>query len=225
MSATKSAAQAHNMILGQLYTNEIVDKSVLEAVATTDRDSFVPSNLRGASYVDDNLDLGNGRCLLAPLTFTRLLNLAEITAAHNVLVIGCLTGYSAAILSRIAAKVVAIETDADMLSQAKTHLKNAPNVQLQQVNSLAEGYAASGPYDVIVIEGAINFVPDALGLQLTEGGRIVTVFSKNTTSGLTSGSGRGMLIKRLQGTLQYREYFDAAAPVLSGFNRETGFTL
>mgnify|MGYP002781250596 CR=1 FL=1 len=224
-AAMKSAPQAKNMILGQLYTNEIVDPAVLEALVATDRSIFLPPNFQGASYVDDNMDLGNGRCLLAPLTFARLLHLADIKPSDRVLVLGALTGYSTAILSRIAAKVVAIESDSALLAQAKKHLGGISNIELHEAASLSEGYSAGAPYDVILIEGAINFVPESLGLQLTEGGRIVTVFRKNNDNALTFGAGRGMLIKRLQATLQYREYFDAAAPVLDGFRRETSFTL
>lgn len=224
-ATTTPSDMVRNMILGQLYTNEIVEPAVIDAIASTNREVFVPSNFKGASYVDDNLDVGNGRSLLAPLTFARLLHLSGVKPQHRVLDIGCLAGYSAAVLSKIAAHVVAIETDADLVAQARKNLSGAANIDLQQVKSLADGYGTSAPYDVIIIEGGINFVPDVLGLQLSEGGCIVTVFRKDNVLSLTDGTGRGMLIKRLQGSLQYREYFDAAASVLPGFAREIGFTL
>jgi protein-L-isoaspartate(D-aspartate) O-methyltransferase len=214
-----------NMIAGQLATNSVVSTPILQAVTETKREDFVPDNLRGAAYVDDNLDVGNGRQLLSPLTFTRLLSLAGITPSCRVLDIGCLNGYTTAILSRIAGHVVAIDTDADCIAKAKTLLKGEKDLDIQHVKSLADGYGTSAPYDVIVIEGAINFVPEALGLQLSEGGCIVTVFRKDNQQYLTNGLGKGMVIRRLDGSLQYREHFDAAALVLDGFVRESGFTL
>lgn len=215
----------HNMILGQLYTNEVIDTRILQAIADTPREAFVPDHLKKIAYVDDNLNMGGGRFLLSPLTFARLLSLAGITPQCRVLDVGCLTGYSTAVLSKLAAHIVAIDTDAQAIAQAKTHLKEAQNVDIETVTSLADGYGMSAPYDVIIIEGAINFVPDDVGLQLSEGGRLVTVFCRGRQRELVFGSCKGALIRRLEGSLQYREHFDAAASLLPGFARETGFTL
>ncbi len=220
-----AAHMARSMILGQLYTNEIVDKRVLHAFERTQRELFVPETLRGAAYVDNNLDVGNGRSLLGPLTFGRLLTLAEINPGARILDIGCLTGYSTAMLAQMGGHVVAVDTDAGALGKAKELLKAYKDIDLQLVKSLADGYGMSAPYDVIVIEGAVDFIPDVLARQLSDDGCIVTIMRKNTPQGLVQGTGKGMLIKRLDGILQYREHFDAAAEILSGFEQKAGFTL
>jgi len=224
-SEDTAANMAKSMILGQLYTNEVVSKPLLQAFADTHRELFVPANLHDSAYVDSDLDVGNGRSLLAPLTFGRLLNLADIQPAARVLDIGCLTGYSTAILAKLASHVVAIDTDADAIAKAKELLKGAQNVNLQVVKSLADGYGMSAPYDVIVIEGGIQFVPEVLARQLSDHGCIVSVFKKHQPLGLAQGIGKGMVIKHLDGMLQYREHFDAAADVLSGFEQSSGFSL
>src|SRR5688500_13182797 len=167
------ADSATNMILGQLYTNEVNDTRILEAMMRTPRESFVPKALHDAAYVDGDIDVGGGRVLLAPMTFAKLLNLAAITPECRVLDIGCLDGYSTAVLSKLAAHVVAIDTDADRIAQARQQLQGVGNIDLYVVKSLADGYASSAPYSVIVVEGAISFVPEALGLQLADGGRMV----------------------------------------------------
>ena len=224
-STISSAHMARSMILGQLYTNEIVDKRVLHAFEQTQRELFVPETLRGAAYVDNNLDVGGGRSLLAPLTFGRLLTLAEITPDARILDIGCLTGYSTAMLAQLGGHIVAVDTDASAISKAKELLKPYKDIDLQLVKSLADGYGMSAPYDVIVIEGTVDFIPDVLARQLSENGCIVTVMRKSAPQGLAQGTGKGMLIKRLDGILQYREHFDAAAELLPGFEQKTGFTL
>lgn len=222
---TNAQKMVFNMIAGQLVTNQIINSRILQAIADTPREDFVPGHLKHSAYVDANLDMGDGRHLLAPLTFARLLSLAAITPGCRVLDIGCLNGYSTAILAKLAGHVVAVDTSEEMIGKTKANLKGAGDVDIQKVTSLAGGYGMSAPYDVIIIEGAINFVPEELGLQLSEGGRIATLFRKDQGRGLVYGTGKGLLIRRLEGSLQYREHFDAAAAILPGFERETSFTL
>jgi protein-L-isoaspartate(D-aspartate) O-methyltransferase len=218
-----SAAQ--NMVLGQVYTNEVNDPRILQTMAATKRELFVPPALREAAYTDADLNVGNGRSLLAPMTFARLLTLANITPECRVLDIGCLNGYSTAVLSKLASHIVAVDTDADNITRARELLKDAKNVNLQNVKSLADGYGMSAPYDVILINGAINFLPNVIAQQLSERGRLVTVFRKDNGPALVHGTGKGLVITRLDGALQSREYFDAATEILTGFKRESGFTL
>ena len=223
---TTSAAQRKHMILGQIYTNEVNDMRILQALADIPREPFAPESLRAAAYADSELDLGNGRGLMAPLTFTRLLQLAEITPSCRVLNIGCATGYSAAILSRLAAQVTATDTDTAMLTQARNAIdrSGARNVQLQQVSSLAEGYAQNAPYDAIIIQGAIDYLPDAVASQLAEGGRLVTVLRNAAHPAMKSVYGRALLVRRLDNRLQHRDQFETAAMLLPGFERNAGFS-
>ena len=216
---------AENMILGQIITNEVLDPRILQAMKDTPREEFVPPQLRGAAYVDEDLDVGGGRELMAPLTFAKLVHLAEIVPASRVLNIGCLAGYTAAVLARLAAHIVATETDAAQVEQAKAHMArlNLSNVSVQQVKSLADGYAGSAPYDVIVISGAIQFLPEAVGQQIAKDGRLVAVQNVASRPGFPGGLGKGLFIRRIGNQLQSREHFDAGAALLPGFENPQAF--
>jgi protein-L-isoaspartate(D-aspartate) O-methyltransferase len=214
------------MILGQLFTNEIINRDIFSAMVSVPREAFVPERLHGAAYVDENLDVGGNRFLMAPLTFAKLLDLAEITASCRVLNIGCHTGYSAAIIAKLAAMVVATESDQGALEQARLHLNHmrVTNVSLQPVKALTDGYSPAAPYDVIVINGAINFISETLASQLAPGGRLVCIRNVALRPGVSGGLGKGLLIKRIDQKLQYREYFDAGCPLLPGFEQGEKFT-
>jgi len=222
---TSSNTMRKHMILGQLYTNDITDKRILEAMAAIPREPFLPDNLKGAAYVDEDLDVGNNRYLMAPLTFAKLLDLAEITPACRILNIGCLTGYTAAVLSRLGAQVIATDSDASSIVQARTHMQrlNIKNVNLQPVSTMSDGYAMSAPYDVIVIQGAISFISETLGSQLAVRGRMVTVRNISKRSDSNIGLGKGLLVTRLDHRLQYREHFDASCAILQSFEQATDF--
>jgi len=220
-----SNAQRKHMILGQLYTNDITDKRILQAMAEIPREPFLPENLRGAAYADEDLDVGNGRYIMAPLTFAKLLDLAEITPNDRILNIGCMTGYTTAILARLGAHVVGVDSDTSAIIQARTHMQrlSITNINLQPVSSMADGYAMSAPYNVIVIQGAIGFISPTLASQLAIGGRLVTVRNVARRSDTPVGLGKGLLVTRHH-TLQYREHFDASCAILPGFEQPTGFT-
>ena len=226
MTQSLSLDMRRNMILGQLFTNEIRNKDIFSAMVNVPREAFVPEMLHGAAYVDEDLFMGNGRYLLAPLTFARLLDLAEITPSCRVLNIGCHTGYSAAVLARLSAMVVATDTDSSALEQARLHLNHmrVTNVTLQPVKALPDGYAPAAPYDVILINGAINFISEPLAAQLAPGGRLVCVRNVASRPGVKAGLGKGLLIKRIDQKLQYREYFDAGCALLPGFEQGESFT-
>ena len=213
------------MMLGQLLTNDVADKRILDAMAHVAREPFLPENLRGAAYVDEDLNVGNGRFIMEPLTFAKLLDLAQVTENCRVLNIGCLSGYSAAVLAKLASHVVAIDTDAALIAQAIDHMKrlHITNVNVQQVKNLSEGYALSSPYNVIVIQCAVNFISSSLGSQLAIGGRLVTIRNIAQRVDSKGGLGKGLLVTRIDHKLQYREHFDASCPLLPGFDPDPGF--
>jgi len=213
------------MVLSQLLTNDIIDSRILQAMKDIPREPFVPESLRGVAYVDEDLEIAPGRYLLAPLTFAMLLDLTKITPSSRVLVVGCLTGYPAAIVSRLAGQVVAIDTDEATILQARDHVKRLgiSHAHPHKVASLAEGYAQSAPYDAIVVCGAIEFIPEVLGAQLAEGGRLVTIRNVATRPDSQGGLGKGLLVEKFGRRLQYREHFDASSAVLPGFERRTAF--
>ncbi|MFO0389204.1 MAG: protein-L-isoaspartate O-methyltransferase family protein [Alphaproteobacteria bacterium] len=220
-----TSSQSMNMILGQILTNDVLDKRILTALNTIKREDFLPAHLHGCAYVDEDLDVGNGRFLLEPLTFARMLQLSEITPACRVLCVGALSGYSAAVLAWLASHIVTTEIDAEYVKQIRTNLAklHLTNVDVQQVKSLADGYALSAPYDVILVNGAIDFVPEDLASQLAINGRLVAVHRKSLRPGSNMGLGKLLLVKRVGNQLQSREYFDCGAALLPNFERNASF--
>lgn len=206
------AAARITMVDSQLRPNKVADGALLDAFLMVPRERFVPVAFHEAAYIDDDLPLGKGRDLLAPMLFARLLAAANIGATDKVLDIGCGTGYGAAILARLAASVTGLEEDPDMARQARARLAELGVLHAEIVEGpLAQGHAAGGPYDVIVVEGAVATIPDAIAAQLAEGGRLVTVVKA------AGGMARATLMNRVQGALSRRPLFDAATAMLPGF--------
>jgi len=207
-----------NMVESQLRTNKVTDEAVLAAFLAVPRERFVPPELSGIAYIDDNLPLGGGRVLLAPMVLARLLQLASVRSEDKVLEIGAATGYAAAILARLAEHVVTLENDGRLAAVARARLKEltAGNVTLVE-GPLDRGYPAGAPYDVIVVDGAVAAIPDAVAQELAEGGRLVTVVKPE------QGMGSGVLMTRIDGRLSQRPAFDAAAPLLPGLQPAPAF--
>lgn len=212
-----------NMVEGQLRTNKVTDEAVLEGFLTTPRERFVPSNLRGIAYVDDDIPLGNGRVLIEPLVLARLLQLAEIGKDDKVLEIGCATGYATAILAKMAASVVAVESDPRLAAAARANLAalGLGNAQLQEA-PLNAGWPAGAPYNVILVNGGVGEIPSTISDQLAEGGRLVTV-TEGSASPSEARYGCAVLMTRAEGKLSSRPVFDATVEVLPGFERVPAF--
>lgn len=215
----QNTAFRQNMAVGQLYTNEITDRRILQALVNVPREPFVPQVRQAAAYVDEDIDLGNGRYLLAPLTFAQLLELAKITPSCRVLVIGCATGYTAAVIKKLGGHVVAIDSNADFVAKTREHAKRLKlgDIDIEHVSNLSEGYGKSAPYNAIVICGAVRDIPEDLNTQLAMDGRLVAVRNISQRPGLSGGLGKVLLVRRIDRHLQYREYFDAATAILPGF--------
>jgi protein-L-isoaspartate(D-aspartate) O-methyltransferase len=213
---TDFAAARRQMVDAQLLPNRVTDARLVEAMGAVPRELFVPKALRGVAYVDEDLNVG-GRHIMEPMVFARLLQEARVRRTDAVLDVGCATGYSAAVLARLAGVVVALEEDATLAARATETLAQvgADNAAVV-VGPLREGYPAQAPYDVIVLEGAAEQIPAALLDQLGEGGRLVAVLDEG-------GAGKAVLYSRIGGVLGRREVFDAGCPLLPGFGREPGF--
>ena len=205
------------MVESQLRPNRVTDPALLEALAAVPRELFVPATLRSVAYVDEDIPLGHGRFLMEPMIFGRLLELAAVRPSDAALVIGAGTGYDAAVLARIAGRVVALESDGELARQAAQRLQDlgAANVALIE-GPLTEGAPRQAPFDVILFDGAIERVPAAILDQLAEGGRLAAVVR-------TAGIGRATLMTRQSGILASRAAFDAAVPSLPGFEVEAAF--
>ncbi len=215
---TDFAAVRHNMVEKQIRPNRVTDPRVIDAMEAVPRELFVPKSLRGIAYIDEDLEVAPGRYLMEPMVMARLLQAAEIEADDVVLDIGCATGYGPAVLARIAATVVGLESDPALAERATALLAELGVDNAAVVTGpLEEGYAAQAPYDVILIEGAVEEVPQAITDQLAEGGRLVCVVAGPRSVGKLT------VFLRLHGGISRRTEFDAAVPPLPGFQSPPKF--
>jgi len=209
--------QRTKMVDGQLRTTDVTDTAILDAMHDVPREEFVPRRLQALAYIDEDLEVAPGRYLMEPSPFARLIQLAGIKPADFVLDVGCATGYSAAVLSRIASSVVALESDSELAGSAGETLArlgydNAVVVE----RALGGGLPDEAPYDVIVIEGAVDEVPDALFHQLRDGGRLVAVIGEG-------GSGIAHLFVKDGDAVASRRVFNCAVRSLPGFQKAPEF--
>lgn len=208
------------MVDGQVRPSDVTDDRILEAMLSVPREVFVPASKRALAYLDLDLDVTEGaarRCLITPALLAKMLQAAEIKATDRVLVVGCATGYAAAIVARFAAQVSATESDPALAGKATAAFAQLgiQNVTVKTA-AAADGDAAGAPYDVIVLNGATEIIPTGLFGQLKEGGRLVGVF------GLTPPP-RATIVTHSHGDFGHRELFDATAPVLPGLERVPAF--
>jgi protein-L-isoaspartate(D-aspartate) O-methyltransferase len=209
------------MVDGQVRTNDVTDSRILDAMLEIPRELFVPETRRALAYLDLDLDVSEGaaakRYMIKPQVIAKLLQAAEVTAGDRVLVVGCATGYAAALAGRLAAKVTATEGEPALIAKGKVILEQLglSNVTIQG-GAAAGGDGAEAPYDVILLNGATEVAPEGLFAQLAEGGRLVGVFAATKPA-------RAMVVTRAHGDLGHRTLFDAAAPVLPGLERVPSF--
>lgn len=211
------AARLH-MVDSQLKTNRVTQVAVLEAFENVPREKFVPDHRKGVAYIDEDLKVAEGRYLMEPMVLARLVQAAAIRPSDVVLDIGCATGYSSAILAKLAGTVVALESDESLGSTAADLCERLGIDNVVVVSGeLPDGYPKQAPYDAILINGAVSEVPEPIADQLADGGRLVTVQRG------PSGVGQGVLMERFEKTVSRWPLFDAATPFLPGFRKEPGF--
>jgi protein-L-isoaspartate(D-aspartate) O-methyltransferase len=219
MSGFATARQ--KMVDGQVRTNDVTDPRIIDAMLSIPRELFVPESRRALAYLDLDLDVADGgsskRYMIKPQIIAKMLQAAEITATDNVLVVGCASGYVAGLAARLAAKVTGTESEPALVEKGNEVLSTLgfSNVALKTA-SPANGDPASAPYDVIILNGATEILPDRLFEQLAEDGRLVGIFA-------TGKPARVKIVTRSHADLGHRALFDAAAPVLPGLERYPSF--
>lgn len=207
------------MVDGQLRPNRVEDPRIVAALRDLPRERFLPPGLAPRAYADADIPLPGGRAMLKPLVLARLVQLAAVRRGERALLLAAGTGFGAALLATIGATVTAMEADPALLAIARPALAGttAPGTVTLVDGPPAEGHAAGAPYDAIIVEGGVEAVPEALGQQLLEGGRLVAI-------GLEGGPpGRALLLRKAGGTLTTTIEFDAHAPLLPGFGKAPAF--
>ena len=213
------AARRLMMVDTQVRPSDVTKFPIIQAMLTVQRELFVPRDKREAAYIGENVDLGDGRVLLEARSLAKMLDALDLQKTDLVLDIGAGLGYSSAVMARMSEAVVALEDTPERIAEAQDALTEAEayNVILQH-GHLAEGAAQHGPYDVIVIEGAVETVPPGLEAQLKEGGRIACIFSD-------AALGTAKIGYKLNGRVTWRPLFNAGAPLLPGFQAAHDFAL
>lgn len=207
------------MVDTQVRPSDVTKFPIINAMLTVAREDFVPDDKREAAYADAHVDLGGGRVVLDPRTLAKMLEAVDIQSDEMVLDVGAGLGYSSALAGRLGEAVIALEEDADHAAAAGHLLAEAGIDNAAAVHGiLAEGAAKHGPYNVILLQGAVEHIPDELTSQLNDGGRIAAIFSEGSLGSMRVGY-------MIDGVISWRFAFNAGAPVIPGFEARRAFTL
>lgn len=207
------------MIDSQVRPNDVTDRRLIGAMSSVPREVFVPAARRAAAYADVAVETMPGRWLAAARDFSKLVNIAQIRPEDRVLDVAPGTGYSSAVLSRLAEQVVALEQDEAAAKALKDGLSAAGVTGVEVVTGdLKAGAPGKGPFDVIFVNGAVEDVPAAWLSQLAEGGRLVVAVTEG-------GPGRARLYTASGGKAAWRTPFDTPIPALPGFEKPAEFRL
>ncbi|MGB0968028.1 MAG: protein-L-isoaspartate O-methyltransferase family protein [Halocynthiibacter sp.] len=207
------------MVDTQVRPSDVTKFPIIDAMLKVERENYVPEGQRDAAYADREVILAPKRVVTEPRTFAKMLDALNIQPDELVLNIGCGLGYSAAVLARLSDAVVAVEEIDGMADEAQSMLSSAGVDNAAVIaGPLTEGAGKHGPYDVILIEGGIETLSDALTEQLAEGGRIAAIFMQGALGVMRVGH-------KADGKIAWRDSFNATAPVLPGFEAQSGFSL
>lgn len=207
------AVQRRNMVESQLRPNKVTDERILVAMEQLPREAFVPAGTAAASYLDEDIPIGNGRFLMEPMLQARLLQAAGITDTDKVLEIGCATGYGTALLASLARDVVATDTDSNLLAAATANLRRLGLKAQFTASPFERGLPEMQPYDVIMVNGAVAEVPAGWAAQLNDNGRLLVILRAD--NGVTQ-TGVARLYRKLAGQFTWIPLFDAQTPYLPG---------
>ena len=213
-----STARA-NMVESQVRPNDVTDLRIQHAMRTLPRELFVPKSLRSLAYSEEALEVAPGRFAMEPRTLAKLIHAADIGDTDLVLLVGTFTGYTAAILSHLAAAVVALDEDASLSETANANFAHLGiETGAAVTGTFIDGHASQAPYDVIILNGGAEEIPTALTDQLSENGHLVAVMVEGNV-------GKARMFEKKGGSVSSRFLFDASAVLLNGFDRPKKFAL
>jgi protein-L-isoaspartate(D-aspartate) O-methyltransferase len=217
------AIARENMIESQVRPNGITDRALIEAMEEVPRELFVPEDMKSLAYMDEDVPLATGadgrkRYLIEPMAFARMVQAAGIHSDDIVLDVGCGAGYSTAVLSKLAQLVIGVDSNEAFVNAAQDNLlKLVINNAVVFNSSPKDGHPSEAPYNVIIINGRVDHVPETLLSQLAEGGRLVAVAGDHENA-------QAMVYTKADGVAAARYAFDASIPVLPGFEKpDPGF--
>lgn len=211
--AADFAARRVMMVDTQVRPSDVTKFPIIEAMLAVPREEFVPAIRREAAYVGENIPLGEGRVMIEARTLAKMLDALDIQPTDHVLVVGCGMGYSTAVIARMAADVTGVEQVVSLADAARSTLSDRI-----VTGNLVDGAPRKAPFDVILIEGGVEDISDALCSQLREGGRMAAIFMEGALGVAKVGT-------RIEGRINWRFAFNATAPVLPGFAKMRAFAL
>ena len=207
------------MVDTQLRTNKVTDANVLAAMGEIPREMFLPEDRASLAYIDEDIHIGKSRCMAEPMILARMIQAAEIGPEDVVLDVACGSGYSSAILGRIARAVVAVESDTELAGAASARLtKLGMDNVVVEMGPINAGWSDQAPYDVIMVNGSCGEMPEVILSQLAEGGRLCAILRG------PGGTGMAKLFVKSGGVVSNRGLFDANVPILPEFDLEEGFS-
>ena len=207
------------MVDTQVRPSDVTKFPIIDAMLSVPREVYVPDQLREAAYMGEHVVLSADRVVLEPRTFAKMLEVLDVQPDHTVLDLGCGLGYSTAVLARLADFVAGVEDDEDLANEAQSILsENGVDNAAVMAGDLTEGAAKSGPYDIIIAQGAVEEIPATILDQLRDGGRIAAIFAEGSLGVVRVGY-------KSNGVVSWRFAFNATAPTLSGFKKAAAFSL
>ena len=219
MDETHFSQARQTMVDCQIRPTKVTDEKIIDAFASVPREAFVGRNQRAIAYVDEDLPLPGGRCMMEAMVLARLIQALAVGKDDNVLVVGAATGYGAAIMARLAGSVIAVETRTQMVEKAQETLVSIGTDNAVAIKGrLTEGFANEGPYDAILIEGAVETMPERILKQLGNGGRLVAVWRPEDAA-----VGVASIWTKAGNEFVRKPLFDAQVPVLDEFRCKRDF--
>ncbi len=207
------------MLESQIRPNKVIDEMVLSSFANIPREIFVHKSMQDIAYLDEDLPLSNGRYLMEPMVLARLIQSLQLSESDNVMIIGVGTGYSVAIISQIVTSVIGIESRATLIQKAENNLTelDITNAVLFK-ERLQDGFSKEAPYNAILIDGGISFIPESILDQLSNNGKLVSIYRPDSET-----VGEASIWMRSGTKFSRKCLFNAQVPTLEEFRAKPEF--